>query len=129
MSLNFGRTHLPDASGRFEIGALECSGSRASSETKEQGTIMKLIPTNCSDLFQIGHVLNGFYSVLIEEPDAKNSSNQKTLMTKTIFCDFSRSPAVGDEDGQYFNSIIASTLESDIIEKINLRIHQFESKV
>lgn len=90
---------------------------------------MKLIPTNCSDLFQIGHVLNGFYSVLIEESDAKNFSNQKTLMTKTIFCDFSRSPAVGDEDGQYFNSIIASTLESDIIEKINLRIHQFESKV
>ena len=114
-----------------------------SSETNEQGTIMKLIPSNCSDLFQIGHVLNGFYLVLIEEPGTKNSSDQKTLMTKTIFCDFSRSPAVGDgdDDGQYFNSIIASAdpfynsensnqlTTTAIVKEIDQRIQHLESAV
>ena len=34
-NLNFGRTHLPNASGRFEIGALECSGNRATASTTD----------------------------------------------------------------------------------------------
>lgn len=103
--LNFGRTNLVGSSSRFEIGPLECSGSRMSS-VNEGERIITLIPTNCNDLFQIGHVLTGFYSVLVGSTET--GTHNKTLLTKTIFCDFSQSPVVGVADGKYFNAIPAS---------------------
>lgn len=107
--LNFGRTHLSGSSGKFELGPLECSGSRASSENEDGEMIITLIPTNCSDLFQIGHTLTGFYSVLVEEYDTvkseiKSGTINKHKFIRTIFCDFSQTSVDGG-DGQYFNSI------------------------
>jgi hypothetical protein len=107
--LNFGRTHLSGSYGKFEVGPLECSGSRASSENEYGEMIITLIPTNCSDLFQIGHTLTGFYSVLVEEYDEvkseiKSETNNKHKLIKTIFCDFSQA-SVNERDAQYFNSI------------------------
>lgn len=76
--LNFGRTSLPGSSGRFSLGAFECEGRR--SETTS-------MPTNCKDLFLSGHILSGFYSILVVSEDESVAS---TNQTRTIYCDFTR---------------------------------------
>ena len=65
--LHFGRNQLSGSSGRYTLGKLECSGRSTFNE----------IPTGCRDLYEIGHVLNGFYPV-------KNGNK-----IDMIYCDFS----------------------------------------
>ena len=64
--LHFGRSQLSGSSGKYTLGKLECSGKSTFSE----------LPEGCMDLYQIGHVLSGFYPV--------RSGNKIDM----IFCDF-----------------------------------------
>ena len=64
--LHFGRSQLSGSSGKYTLGKLECSGRSAFSG----------LPEGCMDLYQIGHVLNGFYPV--------RKGNKIDMM----FCDF-----------------------------------------
>ena len=65
--LHFGRNQLSGSSGRYTLGKLECSGRSTFNE----------IPIGCRDLYEIGHVLNGFYPV-------KNGNK-----IDMVYCDFS----------------------------------------
>ncbi|XP_057368213.1 uncharacterized protein LOC130689201 [Daphnia carinata] len=70
MRLNFGRTMENSSSGLHTLGPLECWGKL---ETKQ-------LPSSCEDLWRIGHVFSGFYSVKGEK------------FVETVHCDFSRRP-------------------------------------
>lgn len=70
MRLNFGRTMENSSSGLYTLGPLECGGKL---ETKQ-------LPSSCEDLWRIGHVFSGFYSVMGEK------------FVETVHCDFSRRP-------------------------------------
>ncbi|XP_057370157.1 uncharacterized protein LOC130691260 [Daphnia carinata] len=72
--LNFGRTIAPTSISTHEIGRLECSGK----------VVLNGMPTSCQDLWRVGYVLSGLYSI-------KGSSNK----VETVYCDFSKLP--GDE--------------------------------
>ncbi len=67
--LNFGKIVT---SGNHTLGKLECVGSKGI----EIGQ-----PTGCRDLYQLGHNLNGFYTVR----GLGTSSND----LETVYCDFS----------------------------------------
>ena len=72
--LNFGRITKSGLQSSFTLGPFECSGSHHSLNSN-------IIPTNCTDLFFLGHIRNGFY--LVGKGDLSGS-------TSTIYCDFSR---------------------------------------
>jgi len=58
---------LAGSSGRYTLGKMECSG-RSSFTGK---------PAGCQNLYEIGHVLNGFYPV------------KTTGKVEMVYCDFS----------------------------------------
>jgi len=64
--LHFGRSSLAGSSGRYTLGKLECSG-RSPFTGK---------PTGCRDLYEIGHVLNGYYPI------------KTTGKIGLVYCDF-----------------------------------------
>ncbi|XP_046459310.1 uncharacterized protein LOC124205831 [Daphnia pulex] len=68
--LNFGRTQLPTSSGIHTLGRFECTGTVA----------LTRMPTSCEDLWLVGHILNGFYSVM------------GSAMMESVYCDFTKLP-------------------------------------
>ena len=72
--LNFGRTIAPTSVKRHKLGRMECNGK----------VVLDGMPTSCEDLWRVGYILSGIYSV-------KGSSNK----VETVYCDFSKLP--GDE--------------------------------
>lgn len=67
-----------EGSGVFNIGKLECSGSKGN---------QILEPKSCRDLNQLGQTVNGFYTVKGTEANADN--------IETVFCNF-RIPALNE---------------------------------
>ncbi len=67
-----------EGSGVFNIGKLECSGSKGN---------QILEPTSCRDLYQLGQTVNGFYTVKGTGDNADN--------IETVFCNF-RIPALNE---------------------------------
>ena len=68
--LNFGRTQFTVSSGVHTLGRFECTGQPSLSE----------MPKSCSDLWRIGHALNGIYSVSGSD------------YVETVYCDFAKQP-------------------------------------
>lgn len=81
--LNFGRLLESVPTGRFTLGPYECSG-------RYQQSSAERIPTNCKDLFYLGHIHNGFYTVSDVVTPVENNINPTNLVTvvKMIYCDF-----------------------------------------
>lgn len=75
--LNFGRTIAPTSINRHTLGRFECNGK----------VVLNGMPTSCQDLWRIGYILSGIYSI-------KGSSNK----VETVYCDFTKLP--GDEELQ-----------------------------
>ena len=69
IQLNFGRTSSASSYSRHTLGKLQCKGVAG----------FEGIPESCAELWQIGHFLNGFYTVK-GEPHG----------IKSVYCDFSR---------------------------------------
>ena len=78
--LSFGRTSLTGVKASYTLGRFECTGQAAISSK----------PTNCRDLFKMGHTLSGFY-------DVKGSSTQ----ISSTYCDFSKSSTEMDYETRY----------------------------
>nr|CAH0110895.1 unnamed protein product [Daphnia galeata] len=68
--LNFGRTAPEASSGVHTLGKLKCSGQR----------VVNGMPTSCTELWQIGHVLSGLYLI------------RGVSQVETVYCDFSQLP-------------------------------------
>ena len=68
--LNFGRILLPTSSGVHTLGKFECTG---------QVAVVGMLKS-CTDLWRIGHTLNGLYSVM----EAKR--------VESVYCDFTKLP-------------------------------------
>lgn len=68
--LNFGRTMLNSSSGVYTLGPLECTGK----------VDVKRLASSCEDLWRIGHIFSGFYSVM----------GDKNI--EIVYCDFSKIP-------------------------------------
>ncbi|XP_046446696.1 uncharacterized protein LOC124195999 [Daphnia pulex] len=68
--LNFGRTSPEASSGIHTLGKLKCSGQR----------VVNGMPTSCTELWQIGHVLSGLYLI------------RGVSQVETVYCDFSKLP-------------------------------------
>lgn len=68
--LNFGRTSPEASSGIHTLGKLKCSGQK----------VVDGMPTSCTELWQIGHVLSGLYLI------------RGVSQVETVYCDFSKLP-------------------------------------
>ena len=68
--LNFGRTVLETSSGVHTLGRLECMGHVA----------VNGMPRSCEDLWQIGHILSGIYSV------------RGAKSVESVYCEFAKLP-------------------------------------
>ena len=66
--LNFGRTEL--ATGLHTLGKFECTGQ----------VVVVGRPKSCADLWRIGHIFSGIYSVIEEEK------------VESVYCDFTKLP-------------------------------------
>ena len=66
--LNFGGT--PISTGVHSLGKLKCTGQVA----------VNGMPTSCGDLWRIGHILSGLYSVMGPK------------MIENVYCDFTKLP-------------------------------------
>ena len=62
------------SSGAHTLGRLECTGQAAVSSSANG------LPTSCTDLWWIGHSLNGFYSVM------------GLKKVESVYCDFTKLP-------------------------------------
>jgi len=78
--LNFGRTSVSGVKASYTLGRFECTGQAAISSK----------PTNCRDLFKMGHTLSGFY-------DVKSSSTQ----IASTYCDFSKATTESGYETRY----------------------------
>lgn len=58
-------------------------------EGKEKPTIIVGPPSNCNDLNELGHTLNGIYLVAKGSNDNNKLDNSKPVTVNAIFCDFS----------------------------------------
>ena len=79
--LNFGRTQLESSSGVHTLGRFECTGQVA----------VNGLPKSCEDLWRIGHILSGMYSIM------------GTKMVESVFCDFTKLP---NDAGKHFFEIV-----------------------
>jgi len=83
--LYFGQTLKTGPTTRFTLGPFECSGRHQSNKNG--------IPTNCKDLFHLGHIHNGFYVVSNSDDADGNEIDRysiKAMTIKMIYCDFNR---------------------------------------
>jgi hypothetical protein len=76
MKLNFGRSNSLSAVGIHTLGKLECSGRK------------KTFPETCTDLWEGGVQVNGFYTLRKKIVAANGFYNELF----TSFCDFSKLP-------------------------------------
>ena len=71
--LNFGRNVKSGQTSRFTLGPFECTGSSKPNSNQ-------FLPTDCKDLFLLGHIHNGFYTV----------SAASGTKINNIYCDFTQ---------------------------------------